>query len=296
MNNWGRWGERDEIGTLNLIDDQARRRGVACVLSGRAISLALPLSEREGVQFGAVPGRTNPIRAMVALNSPLSADPDGACASDDAVFMGLQAATHWDALAHVSWAGRIYNGHGASSITGSGASRCGIGMVRTLASRGVLLDVARARGVDRLEGGYPISAEDLGAAEELARTVVGPGDIVLVRTGQMELIDPRDRLRYAAPAPGLSTMTVPWFHDRDVAAVGVDTLVGEVYPYENPEVTLPVHMLHLVEMGMTQGQNFVLDELALACAEAGRYAFFLSASPEPFTNGLGAPVNPVAVM
>lgn len=295
VNNWGRWGPDDEIGTLNLIDDQARRRGAACVRTGRAFSLALPLSEQEGIQFGAIPGRVNPVRAMVAVNHPLSGDPEGVCSSDDVVFMGLQAATHWDGLAHVSWSGRIYNGHGAASVTAAGAAKCGIGRVRTLVSRGLLLDVARAKGANCLEGGYAITADDLEAAVELAGARPVSGDVVLVRTGQMELIDPWDKIKYAAPSPGLSTQTVEWFWRHDVAAVGVDTMVGEVYPYESQDIALPVHLLHLVEMGMTQGQNFVLDALAEDCAHDGVYEFFLEASPEPFTNAVGSPVNPVAV-
>ena len=59
---------------------------------------------------------------------------------------------------------------------------------------------------------------------------------------------------------------------------------------------LPVHLLHLVEMGLTQGQNFDLEALAAACAEDGAYEFFITASPEPFRNGLGGPVNPVVML
>ena len=295
VNNWGRWGPNDEIGTLNLIDDQARLRGAACVRSGRAFSLALPLSEQEGIQFGAIAGRVNPVRAMVAVNHALTGDPDGFCSSDDVVFMGLQAATHWDGLAHVSWAGRIYNGHGSGSVTAAGAAKCGIGLVKTVVSRGVLLDVARAMGTNRLDGGYAITEADLEAAVEMAGARPLPGDIVLVRTGQMELIDRWNKIAYAAPSPGLSTHTVEWFRRHDVAAVGVDTMVGEVYPYQDDKVALPVHLLHLVEMGMTQGQNFVLNALAEDCAADGIYEFLLEASPEPFTNAVGSPVNPVAI-
>ena len=46
---------------------------------------------------------------------------------------------------------------------------------------------------------------------------------------------------------------------------------------------------------MTQGQNWFLDELADACAADGRYTFLLDATPLPFTNALGSPVNPVAL-
>jgi kynurenine formamidase len=297
VNNWGRWGSDDELGTLNLITPEAVTRAAACVRTGRTFSLALPLSEAEGIQLGFVPGRVNPLRSMVSLNSPLSDDADGVCTNDDIVVMALQAATHWDALAHVSYRGLIYNGYPASSVTARGASRCGIGRVRTLVSRGVLLDVARARGAERLDEGYRIVAEDLDAARELAGVEIESGDVVLVRTGQMQHLrgDRPDKLSYAARTPGLSTACVPWFHDHDVAAVATDTMVFECWPPEDPQFMLPVHLLHLVEMGLTQGQNFQLEDLAADCAADGVYECLLEASPQPFTGGVGSPVNPVAI-
>jgi len=313
VRNWGRWGDDDQLGTLNLVDDHARRRAVACVETGQAIPLGLPLSEAEGIQMGFVPGRINPKRTMIAVNDPLSADPEWICASEDTVELALQCATHWDGLAHASYGGVIYNGYPAGSVTDAGATRCGIHLVRTLVSRGVLLDVARAKGQAVLDPGYPIAPADLDAALELARTDLMPGDIVLVRTGQMvhlalpgspgaggpsadgERAPARDLVAYTWPTPGLTMATAEWFRDRDVAAVATDTLPLEVFPGEDDDIYLPVHLLHLVEMGMTQGQNWVLDGLADACADDGRYTFLLDATPLPFTNGLGSPLNPVAV-
>lgn len=297
LNNWGRWGEDDPIGTLNLITPEVVRRGVACAVEGKVFPLGLPLSA-DGIQLGFIPGRVNPIRTMIQLHHPGTADPDGVRYNDDMVVMGLQAATHWDALGHVSYSGRVWNGFGDESITAEGALRCGIDKVRSLVSRGVLLDVPRAMGAEHLEGGYAITAADLDAAEDLAGVRVEPGDVVLVRTGQMRhLRGPQpNKMAYAYPSPGLTVSTARWFRARDVAAVAIDTMVFDVYPGEfDAEVFLPVHLLHLVEMGLTQGQNFVLDELAADCAADGRYAFLLDATPLPFVNGLGSPVNPVAV-
>ena len=297
VNNWGRWGPDDEIGTINLITPDVRRAAAGCVKTGKAFSLALPLSQTEGIQTGAIPGRVNPLRTMVAINTPMLGDPAAFCTSDDVVVMGLQAGTHWDGLGHVSYDGRLYNGNPASSINEWGASKCGIHKIRTLVSRGVLLDVARAKGVDVLEGGYPITAEDLDAACEMGRVTVRAGDVVLVRTGQMKHLQGpnRDLMAYGVPASGPSTKTVEWFHSHDVAAVATDNLTFEVYPCERDDMVLPVHLLHLVEMGMTQGQNWVLDELAADCADDGVYEFLLDATPQPFTNAVGSPVNPVAV-
>ena len=294
VNNWGRWGDDDEIGTVNLVTPDVVRRAAACVRTGKRFSLAIPLSS-DGPQTGYVPGRINPLRTMIAVNTPFTGDPSEFCTSDDIVVMALQAATHWDSLAHVSYDGRLYNGFPAASVDASGASRCGINKIGTLISRGVLLDVARAKGVDRLEGGYALTADDLDAACELARVRVEGGDIVLLRTGQMQLLKRGDKLGYAAPTPGPSTMTVEWFRDHDVAAVATDNLTFEVFPCERKDAFLPVHLLHLVEMGMTQGQNFDLEALAEDCAGDGVYEFLLEASPQPFVRGLGSPVNPVAV-
>jgi kynurenine formamidase len=297
VRNWGRWGPDDEIGTLNLIDQAARMRAAAAVRSGKSFALGLPLSEAEGIQAGFIKGRVNPTRSMIQVNEPLSADPDWVCASEDVVTLALQCATHWDALAHVSYDGHIYNGYPASSVDADGAGRCGIHRVGAVVSRGVLLDVARARSLDVLEPGYAITRDDLSAASELSGVAVEPGDIVLVRTGQMVHLRPpaRDLVAYTFPTPGLSIETAEWFFERDVAAVATDTLPFEVFPGQYDDLYLPVHLLHLVEMGLTQGQNWVLDELAADCAEDGQYAFLLDATPLPFTYGLGSPLNPVAL-
>jgi kynurenine formamidase len=242
----------------------------------------------------------------------LSRDPTWIASSEDVVTLAMQCATHWDGLAHVSYGaepggGTLYNGFPAATVTDAGAGKLGIHLIRTLVSRGVLLDLPRSKGREILEPGYPITPEDLDAACTFGRLTVEPGDVVLVRTGQAaHLALPgrpgiggapprRDLVAYTWPTPGLTIATAAWFHDRDVAAVATDTMVLEVYPGEDEDLYLPVHLLHLVEMGMTQGQNFFLDELADACAGDDRYEFLLDATPLPFTNALGSPVNPVAL-
>lgn len=287
VNNWGRWGDGDELGTLNLITPEVVARAAACVRDGRTFPLALPLSA-DGPQIGAVPGRINPVHLMTQVNTSYGE----VCASDDAVAMGLQCATHWDALTHVSYHGRIYNGFGAASVTEAGAERCGIERVRSLVSRGVLLDVARAKGVDRLEPGYAITSEDLDVA---AAEAVEPGDVVLIRTGHIRVLHEGDKQAYGYPSPGPGLDAVRWFHRHGVAAVATDTYAFEVMPGEIEGLFLPVHALDLVEMGMLQGQNFDLEALAADCADDGRYTFLLEATPEPFVAAVGAPVAPIAI-
>ncbi|MER6912400.1 cyclase family protein [Streptomyces sp. NPDC000594] len=293
VNNWGRWGGDDQLGTLNLITDEVVRAAAAGVRGGRRIPLALPL-RADGVQTGLIPGRINPVHTMTQINEEVFG-PGAVAVSDDTVCLGLQTATHWDALAHVSHSGLLYNGRPATTVTASGAAHGGIDRVPPLVSRGVLLDVARAKGVDRLPGGHPVVPADLDEAAEFGRVVPGPGDIVLVRTGQLRVYRAGDRAGYAFPAPGLSVRTPEWFHARDIAAVAVDTLALEIVPPEIDGLWLPVHALHLVEMGMLQGQNWDLEELSGVCAEEGRYGFLLCATPEPFAGATGAPVAPVAL-
>jgi kynurenine formamidase len=290
VNNWGRWGKTDERGTLNFITDDVVRRAAQSVRSGKRFALGLPL-DNDGPQLGMIPGRVNPLRTMVALKTAFTGDPSEVCFSDDVVVMGLQAATHWDALAHVTYDNRLWNGFPIESIDENGARHCGITAVGALVSRGVLLDVARAKGVERLEPGYQITPADLDGCGVDVRS----GDIVLVRTGHMGLLKAGDKRTYGGASPGLTMATSLWFHEHEVAAAATDTMPFEVFPCERDDCLLPVHMLDLVEMGLTQGQNFDLEELAADCAADGVYEFLLDGSPLPFTRGLGAPVQPVAI-
>ena len=151
VSNWGRWGPDDRIGTLNLIDRAARLRGVASVVDGEAFPLGIPMSAAEGIQMGFIEGRVNPSHTMVAVDQPQTDDPGWVAFSEDVVTFAMQCATHWDGLGHTSYGagpdGRVlYNGYPASSVTEAGASRLGIQHIRSLVSRGVLLDVQSPQG------------------------------------------------------------------------------------------------------------------------------------------------------
>src|SRR6202166_2030112 len=161
VNNWGRWGHDDQLGTLNFVTDEVRLRAAGCVLTGRTFPMGLALSEAEGIQKGVVPARFTPLRTMSYVNVPLSEDPEWICANEDVVVMPLQCATHWDGLAHVSYGGMLYNGYPDTAVNSARDRRLGIHLVDSLVSRGVLLDVARAKEVDVLDGGYPITPDDL---------------------------------------------------------------------------------------------------------------------------------------
>jgi kynurenine formamidase len=294
VSNTGRWGDDDQRGTLNLLTPEAVLRGVRAVRQGKVLSLAIPFDE-DGPQTGSIPGRDNPHREMLLVNTAFTGDPSDFCTSDDMMTMGVQAATHWDALAHVSYEGRLYNGIDAGVVNQDGALKLGIERFGPVVGRGVLADVARVHGVDHFDEAYAITGDDLDAALDLAGLTPEAGDLLLVRTGQMHWLRQRDKVRFGHPTPGLSTRSVEWLHDHDIAAVATDTLAFEVFPGETPSVVLPVHLLHLVDMGLVQGQLWALDALAADCAADGQYDFLLSATPLPLTGAVGGPVAPTAV-
>ncbi|HEX2578595.1 MAG TPA: cyclase family protein [Aquihabitans sp.] len=294
VSNEGRWGPDDRRGTLNLIDADAVLRGAAAVRQGEVFSLAIPFGP-EGPQTGGIPGRDNPAREMIAVNVAYTGDAEGFCTSDDRVAMGVQAATHWDALAHVGYGHRLYNGVPDSVVTEAGAAELGIDAFGPVASRGLLLDIARLHGVDHFDDGYPITGEDLDRAASAAGVVVQPGDLVMVRTGHMHFLRIGERDRYREVSPGLSTRSIEWIRDHDVAGVATDTLVFECFPGEDPEVLLPVHMIHLRDLGLAQGQLWHLDDLAAHCGDDGQHDVLLTATPIPLTGGLGGMVAPTAI-
>jgi len=295
VSNWGRWGADDERGTVNFVTPDVIRRGAASVRRGQVFSLGLTFGA-EGPQIGQG-GRVNPVHTMTATAGPLTADPDGARFSDDVVTMPLQCATQWDSLAHVFYGGKLYNGFDAATITADGAAKNGIDkMSAGIVSRGVLLDVARTKGVARIAPGTPIGPADLEAAEQAQGIRVERGDVVLIRTGHITVFTvDQDRVGYMRQMPGLGIAAVPWLHAREVAALATDTSAVEVYPCEDPALMLPVHQLCIRDMGLTLGEMFDLEALAADCATDRVYEFLFSAPPLRVTGGVGSPLNPIAV-
>jgi kynurenine formamidase len=295
--NWGRWGADDERGTLNLITPEVVKRAAGCVRRGRVFNLGLAFGA-DGPQPGAGL-RFNPLHYMSAIAQPLGVDSLGFCFSDDVVHMPLQCATQWDALAHVHYDGQIYNGFRADEVlTPSGASRGGIdrAAVDGIISRGVLLDVARQRGVERLAPDVVIGPADLDAAAKAAGTDPGPGDVLLVRTGHIRLFtEDGDRARFSGPQPGLGMACAEWLRERDIAAVCADNVAVETLPGDVPGLVIPLHMLCIRDMGMLFGEMLDLEALARDCAEDGVYEFLFTAPPLAVTRGVGSPINPLAV-
>ncbi|HEY8171061.1 MAG TPA: cyclase family protein [Candidatus Limnocylindria bacterium] len=304
--NWGRWGPDDELGTLNHLQPEDVVAASRLVRDGRVISLSIPVDEN-GPQTGGF-GRFNPIHLMIrdgngAITGSTVRDFYGGRdrwirGTDDLLILPLQSGTQWDALGHIIFENRIYNGYDASVVGSKGATRNDIANARDrVVGRGVLLDIARSRGVAWLEPGEPIHAADLAACEESQGVTVGRGDFVLVRTGQIAQCRSEGSWgSYAGgPAPGIALDTAPWLHEREVAGLAGDTWGLEVQPNETPDVFQPLHIILIVHMGLLMGEIFDLEALADDCAADGRYDFLFSAVPLPITGGVGSPVNPVAI-
>lgn len=305
VTNWGRWGADDQRGCANLLDDAAARRGTACVRTGERFDLALDLGP-DGPQVGQPAHRANPVLEPLLVNERDPQVPGVWVSSDDAVTMLTCAGTHLDTLAHVAYDDLIWNGFPASSVSPTtGASVCGAETLGPIVTRGVVVDLARLRGhgaLDEIDPGYAVTGDDLDEAYAAARLTPEPGDVVLLRTGDIRHLHAGDRDRYALGDqfrfPGPSLHSVEWVRRHDVAGLMTDTYAYEAFPPPSPDWsdTLCVHMLHLRDIGLLQGQSWDLEALSARCAEEGRWDVLLVAAPEPIVGATSAPVAPVAVL
>ncbi|QFG21290.1 cyclase family protein [Actinomadura sp. WMMB 499] len=299
--NWGRWGEHDVLGTLNLLDEAKRREGAALVRRGAAFSLSLRF-DINGPQKG-WRRRTNPVHTMLDTGTDAALGnqglPHGIGGADDVIAMPLQCSTQWDGLGHIFDHGKAWNGRPAEQVvTSDGDQVTGIEhMAPHVAGRGVLLDVGRTLGTGgELPDGFAITEEHLAATIEAHGTAVGRGDMVLVRTGQLSRVRRDGWGDYAGgPAPGLSFTTAGWLHRTGIAAIATDTWGFEVRPNEFDDAFQPLHQVAIPHIGLLIGEMWDLDALADDCASDGRHDFWLTAAPLPITGAVGSPVNPIAV-
>lgn len=305
VSNWGRWGDDDQRGCANLLDDTAARRGAACVRVGQRVSLALDLGP-DGPQMGQPAHRTNPRLEVQIVNERDPHAPGVWASSDDAVHLSTSAGTHVDTLAHVSYDDRIWNGFPADSVTRDrGATVCGAETLGPIVTRALLVDLPRVRGLDRLDEidpGFAVTGDHLDEALDAAGLTPEPGDVVLLRTGSIQHLHAGDRNRYTLGDqyrfPGPSLGSVEWVRRHDLAGLFTDTYAYEAFPPPSPDWsdTLGVHMLQLRDIGLLQGQNWDLEALAAACADVGRWDVLLVATPEPIVGATSTPVAPVAVL
>ena len=304
--NWGRWGPEDELGTLNHLHPEDVVAAASLVRTGKVFSLSIPIDDR-GPQNGAA-GRFNPIHLMTrdgssAMTGAMVRDFYGGNdrylrVTDDLLILPLQAGTQWDALAHVVFEDRIYNGYDASTVGSRGALRGDIAKAADrVVGRGVLLDIPRSQKRSWLDPGEPVRARDLEMCAQAQGVEIGRGDIVLLRTGHLAHCrsDGAWGVYAGGPAPGLALDTAPWLFDHEVAAVAVDTWGAEVLPNETADVYQPLHIILIVHSGLLVGEIFDLEALAEDCASDGRYEFLFSAPPLVISGGVGSPINPIAI-
>ena len=319
VRNWGRWGDDDELGTLNFITEDKIAQAASLAKRGKLFALGSDFGSA-GPQ-GAFQFRHNPIHVMTVdggdantlvqygpqwLKNSVAAELSGFFAgpdnpfrfNDDMIVMTLQAASQWDALSHVYYEDRLYNGFPADSVTSFGAFHCGIDKVdaKGITSRGVLLDVVRHRGADvYLEPGNPITPAELDDVARAQGVTVTPGDIVVVHTGWWT------RFQQAGDGgeagSGLDWTCASWMHDHQIAAIAADNLmVEDPDPASGVEGTfLPMHMLCLRDMGLMLGEYWDLTALSADCAADGVYEFQLVAAPLRVIGAVGSPVNPIAI-
>lgn len=300
LSNWGRWGPDDERGTLNHITPAHRAAAATLVTDGVGVSCAwdIDTAPRADLPFG------SPQRHMLAAGEGL-ADPDRVGGPVEgggtAEYLGLvfhgYAVTHLDGLCHMHWQGRLYNGVPASAVTTrEGATRLAVTAIpEGITTRGVLLDVAAARGVDWLEPGDAVVPADLEAAASAEGVEVGPGDVVLLRTGYGAKLREQgpDDVGTAGRA-GWHAACLPWLHERQVAAIGAET-AQDVIPSGFATLRNPVHLVGIVAMGLWLIDNCDLEPLAAACGRLARWEFLLTIAPLRIAGGTGSPVNPLAL-
>jgi len=285
------WGPDDRRGALNYITQAEVLAALREPRLGRTISLAAPVEDW--------PAPDNPDPAQHEMKHPLGADAGpGLSFSMDRIAMNVHgnADSHIDALCHVIFDGRLYNGVSADTVTENGAAELSIAVAADgIVGRGVLLDVPRSRGVPWLEPGDHVTAEDLVAAERDQGVRVGRGDIVCVRVGH--------RLRRIERGPwdaeearaGLHPALLPVLAERQIAVLGSDGN-NDTAPSMVAGVDFPVHVLAVNALGLHLLDYLEFTSLATACAEAGRWSFLCVIAPVRLPTGTGSPVNPIAIV
>ncbi len=302
LSNWGRWGDDDQLGTLNLITAQTRLAAAGAVRHGVSVSCGWDIDA----------GPTGSKRATFAV--PYMAQAGGA---EDVTMGGYHADhrwgvaaetlnfgfhggayTHLDSPAHMFWDAQMYNGRPAERVDAVEGATWGAVTAAAdgLVTRGVLLDIPASRGIDWLEPGDPVLPSDLDGAAQRQGVTVGPGDAVLLRTGYSRyrhetghVWESTDNLTQA----GWHASCLPWLHERDVAYIAADTS-NDVMPSGIDGVFMPIHSIGLVAMGLWLVDNCDLEACAATAAALSQWDFLLAVSPIRFAGVTGSPVNPIA--
>jgi kynurenine formamidase len=295
--NWGRWGDDDEIGAINLITPEKRVRAASLVRSGISFSLSRPF-----------PTQPAPTNARPALHYMERHDrsPEGAgdCGDYYGVAYHGTNSTHIDAICHL-WDGKgIYNGRQPDDVVGfSGASFGAIdGWRDGIVTRGVLLDVPGFRGTDYVTQDRPVHGWELQALCEAKNIRVEPGDAIVVYSGREKYgrgegrpwgSGARSTENQIGPdRPGLHASCLQFIRETDVSLLAWDMM--DMYPY-GVDLTWTVHGA-IFAFGVALVDNCLLESFADACGELDRTDFMFVAAPLRVEGGTGSPLNPIAVL
>jgi kynurenine formamidase len=296
LSNWGRWGAQDERGMLNHLLPEHAARAAAGVRDGLAVSLAHDLEVEPSAETP-VPAQHHMLAAGDARDE--SGIPGYEAARD---FVGAHVhglgVTHIDALCHMFVRGRMYNDVPASEVRSNGASRNTLlSFADGIIGRGVLIDLAAARGVEFIEGHEAILLAELEAAAERQNLTVEPGDILVVSTGR----DARRRqagggLNPAEGMVGLHAQCLPWLREREISVLGSDGISDPMPGLGIPNWPFPIHQIGITGMGLHLIDNLALGALSAACAERGRWDFLFTLGAMRVPGATGCPVNPIGIL
>jgi kynurenine formamidase len=288
LSNWGRWGKDDQLGSANLVTAATRKRAVALVKDGLSVSLAHhPITE---------PAVDNPNPFERSFNPPGAPRPPMTTLVDTyKVSYHGYAHSHLDALCHIQYKDRTYNGYDLADIkTEKGCSKLGIEHLQTgIITRGILMDIPRLKNLQYLEPGTPVYVEDLEAWEKKAGVRVGPGDAILLRTGRWARRDKLGPWNASQGEAGLHASAASWIKARGVAFVGSDCAL-DVLPSRVEGMPLPVHVLMITALGINLLDNQDLEALGDTAATLRRWEFMLTFAPVPVDGGTGFPLNAMA--
>lgn len=292
------WGADDEIGRLNLITEQSRSEVLSRISGGKTYDLSvdyfigMPSWQAAGdphyrIWMTHTPHGTvvdDPLGVGTTMNEHVSY-------TGAAVSMYTHMGTHIDALVHFGLDGKVWNGFSASEYLGDrGWQVGGAENIPPIIARGVLIDVASAKGVDMLADGYRISRADLIAALRKQGNDLQEGDVVLIRTGRMQVYE--DTAAYMQNPPGLGLAAARFLVEESGAMiVGADNLSFEAFPSELETDYVPVHTYLLAEQGAPIIELAYLEELA----RDGVYEFAFIGGSLKLRGADAAPIRPVAI-
>jgi kynurenine formamidase len=280
-----RWGADDQRGAANRLTPDKALEARALVTKGNVYQLG-HVYEPGMPMFGT---RHYSLRIPQVFSMP---GKNQAVYHDEIVSGELgQIGTQFDGLGHVGIGDLFYNGNRRSEFAqAEGLTKLGIENVGAIVTRGVLIDVARFKGVDQLQGGYEITPADLEGALQRERVEIHPGDVVLLHTGWGSLWM-KDNARFTASAPGIGVAAGQMLADAEVVVVGADTWGVEVMPNPDSSLSAPVHQLLLARNGIYIHENLITADLARDSVYEFMYVF----APLRLKGATGSPGNPLAI-